>query len=71
VKMILMCLLKMIKAITVVFNYNFQQVHYDKVAIQNVSTVTKNLLIQTAEMNSVWITIARSISTYLAKYKEK
>jgi hypothetical protein len=60
VKMILICWLKKIKAITVLINYNLQQVHNDKVAIQNASTVIKKFLIQTAETNSVCITIARS-----------
>jgi len=41
VKIILICWLKKIKAITVLINYNLQQVHIDIVAIQNVSAVTK------------------------------
>jgi len=59
VKIILICWLKKIKAVTVLINYNIQQVQIDLIAIQNVSVVTKKLLIQTAELNSVYITIAR------------
>jgi hypothetical protein len=57
VKIILMCCLKKIKAITVLINYSLQQVHIDIVAIRNVSTVTKKLLIQTAEINSACVTV--------------
>jgi len=55
VKIILMCWLKNTKAITMLINYSLKQVHIDIVAIQNALTVTKNLLIQTAEINSVCI----------------
>jgi len=68
VKIILMCCLKKSKALTVLINYNFQQVHIDIVAIQNVSTVTKKLLIQTAELNSVCVCITRKRSTNYSKH---
>lgn len=60
VKIILMFWLKKVKAITMLINYILQQIHIDIVAVQNVSTVTKKLLIQTAEINSVCRTVARS-----------
>jgi hypothetical protein len=62
VKIILICWLEKIKAITVLINYNLRQVHIDILAIQNVSYVTKKLLIQTVEINSACITVARSTS---------
>jgi len=52
--------LKEIKAKTVLNNYNLQQEPLGIVAIQNVSTVTKKLLIQTAESNSAGVIVARS-----------